>query len=76
MSSDLHLYSLSRNLAGISGFGYRENIQDRQDRHSVQSSTWANQRVDVSAAGPRITLPLSDTIVLGKLGASPAASTL
>ena len=76
MSSDLHLYSLSRNLAGISGFGYRENIQDRQGRHSVHSSTWANQRVDVSAAGPRITLPLSDTIVLAKLGASPMPSIL
>jgi hypothetical protein len=76
MSSDLNLYSLSRNLAGISGFGYRENIQDRQDRHSVQSSIWANQRVDVSATGPRIALPLSDTFILGKLGESPVPSIL
>ncbi|MFN7102242.1 MAG: hypothetical protein ACK4N1_06410 [Pseudorhizobium sp.] len=76
MSSDLHTYSLSRNLAGISGFGYRENIQDRQERRCVQSLIWANQRVDVAAAGPRIALPLSETFILGKLGVAPVPSIL
>ncbi|MBB6178827.1 hypothetical protein [Pseudorhizobium flavum] len=60
MSSDLHRYTLSRNLVRISGCGYRENIATGRSDASSSAASVIFPRIRMAIAGRRaLSVPLS-----------------
>ncbi|CAD7035695.1 hypothetical protein RHAB21_02430 [Pseudorhizobium halotolerans] len=74
MSSDLHRYTLSRNLVRISGCGYRENIATGRSDATPSAASAISPRIRIATTGRRtLSLPLPIRMLVAP--ASPPAPT-